>query len=693
MVTARAGAIVDERYEILGVIGAGGFGTVYKARQVHLDRIVALKVLNEASNDETWARFEREGKILSSLQNKHITYFHSFGHWAGAPYMVTEFVEGQDLQKLLFSNKPLGVPRSLAILMQICDGVGAAHTAGVIHRDLKPSNVLLSADDSVKVIDFGLAKLVAGSAGQKLTEAGCAIGSVLYMSPEQCIGQPADERSDIYALGAILYHCLTGRTVFDGDHSVVVMQKHVGEPPPRLRESGIEFERMADLQAVLDKCLAKQAEYRYQSVADLLMDLQLLQLHQPPSALNQPVPVQPVDKRKANEVTIRVRRHVLPAVIILFALIIVAGGSVYFASSDSKFLTSLASYCESHNQNGSAEALRRHIFEDLSDAGTVAWVNAGIALVRTEKANGNSGDAKAAFEKVQDFLLPGSKRNAQAAEWLILLRQAYRPENDPSISEAWYQYANLLADSGNDIDASKAFEKYLDVVRLSLERNRRDEIIATCRLIIILKRTHESIPDRLFDSVLDSCATELTLDEIALDWVQSAFSYVETHRSSDEFISKWLNIAPDVYQRCHIAADTRTRYEIQMRGVYSYVLGNYEKSQLAKRELERVRHLCEVNRTLRSGQYAHLRQHLERMLALYAKRAPNESDTEQFLETFVNSTDPAMQICGLRGMASLRTRQKAVKDAESYQALARELSIKLDRNMQPAVNPQSRKRT
>jgi serine/threonine protein kinase len=273
------GSTIDERYELLSEIGRGGMGAVYKAKQHPFDRIVALKMLpGQLGDAEAHARFEREAMAISALQHKNIVLFYGYGVWCGAPYMVMEHVDGRSLQNLLQKNEPLEPKFALRIIEQIAEGLSCAHAHGLVHRDLKPSNVMIVGDEGnfvAKIIDFGLAQLMPsfGKDVQKLTEAGAAVGSVLYMSPEQCIGKETDARSDIYALGAIFHHCLTGVVPFTGDHSVSVMHQHVSEATPRLDSS---LPDSAALQALIDHAMQKDPKDRYQSADEFLADIRQL---------------------------------------------------------------------------------------------------------------------------------------------------------------------------------------------------------------------------------------------------------------------------------------------------------------------------------------------------------------------------------------------------------------------------------
>jgi serine/threonine protein kinase len=279
--SSLAGNVIDERYELLSQIGSGGMGAVYKAKQHPFDREVAIKMLPAELPDEpeARARFEREALAISALKHKNIVMFYGYGVYRGAPYMVMEYINGRSLQQWLSKNKPINPKVSMRIAQQMAEALSCAHANGLVHRDLKPSNVMIVGDEksfTVKIIDFGLARLLPsfGVEVQKLTEAGSAIGSVMYMSPEQCMGQESDARSDIYSLGCILHHCLTGVPPFGGDHSVVVMQMHVMEALPRLEKlaPGIP----PALQAIVDHAVEKDPNDRYQTADEFLKDIRAL---------------------------------------------------------------------------------------------------------------------------------------------------------------------------------------------------------------------------------------------------------------------------------------------------------------------------------------------------------------------------------------------------------------------------------
>lgn len=273
------GQAIDDKFEIRGVIGSGGMGVVYDAYQLALERAVALKLIRpEAVEDESdVARFEREALTLSRLSHRNIVRFYGYGRWEGLNYIVMERLKGSSLQDHLAECKPLDRDTALPLLVQVCDGLYHAHEAGIVHRDLKPSNIFLAPSATgeivAKIIDFGLARLMGPVPVQKLTQDGAAIGSVLFMSPEQCMGLPADERSDIYSIGAILHTVLTGVPPFTADSAAALLFMHTNEPVQNSQRWDTLRERE---QRVIKKCLAKAPTDRYSSIASLREDLNRL---------------------------------------------------------------------------------------------------------------------------------------------------------------------------------------------------------------------------------------------------------------------------------------------------------------------------------------------------------------------------------------------------------------------------------
>ncbi|MCA9614508.1 MAG: serine/threonine protein kinase [Sandaracinus sp.] len=278
------GMTLDGRYYVERVLGRGGMGTVYAARLVALNKPVALKLLRPVQDDggQAVGRFEREARAASRLGNPHIVDIFDFGRSQnGLSFLAMELLDGEDLGNLLARERRVPLERALRIVLQCCTALGAAHAAGIIHRDLKPENVFLVTrghePEFVKIVDFGLAKISEteqdGAPGRKLTRTGMIFGTPQYMSPEQGMGRPTDHRSDVYALGLILYELLTGKVPFDGETFMSVIQQHLSDPPPTLRAMEPAVDVPPSVEAVVYRCLDKRAGARPQSMGELAEEL------------------------------------------------------------------------------------------------------------------------------------------------------------------------------------------------------------------------------------------------------------------------------------------------------------------------------------------------------------------------------------------------------------------------------------
>lgn len=284
------------KYELLSVIGAGGMGVIYLARQIFLDRLVAIKMLkSNLASAKARMRFHQEGKAASALHHPVIVAINDFGiDELDRPYMVMEHVEGVTLSEVIKERVTLNIAEAMPIFLELLDGLAAAHSKGIVHRDIKPSNIMLTMGDDgvvhVKLLDFGIAKLLDDDDNtmQSLTKTGEALGTPLYMSPEQIQSHKIDYRSDLYSLGCVMYACLTGAPPFVGEQKFQTMDLHLTEKPASLKEASLGLDFPADLEHVVMHLLEKAPADRYQSadaVRKILMGIsgQLGLLH--PSAL------------------------------------------------------------------------------------------------------------------------------------------------------------------------------------------------------------------------------------------------------------------------------------------------------------------------------------------------------------------------------------------------------------------------
>lgn len=262
------GSLIAERLEILSLIGAGGMSTVYRAKHLLLDRVVAVKVMQVGKvDDNAVRRFQQEAKAATALNHPNIAAVREFGTAeSGDPYLVMDYIDGTSLSDVIKQNGAIGIERTKEIMTQVCAGLQHAHALGVVHRDLKPANVMLFKDaagnETAKIVDFGIAKILQSDGQTELTKAGEVFGTPLYMSPEQGLGKTVDARSDIYSLGCMMYECLSGKPPFSAETALETLLQHTTETAAPLKNAGA-------LAQVAKRCLEKKPEDRYASAEEL----------------------------------------------------------------------------------------------------------------------------------------------------------------------------------------------------------------------------------------------------------------------------------------------------------------------------------------------------------------------------------------------------------------------------------------
>jgi serine/threonine-protein kinase len=267
-----AGEVVADRYELEQLVGSGGMSSVFRAHDMVLERTVALKVLHErlVAQHEVVARFTREAKLVAGLSHHNIVAVIDRGEYEGSPYIVFEYIAGENLKQLVNRDGPLPVERALQVAIEVAKGLAFAHQQGFVHRDVKPQNVLLNGKGEAKVTDFGIARALEANEGE--TQTGTVLGTCDYISPEQAQGRRVDEHTDVYSLGIVLYELLTGDVPFSGENFVAVAMQHINAPPPPVSLKRPDVPRRVD--AAVERALAKDPEQRFASMADFEAELE-----------------------------------------------------------------------------------------------------------------------------------------------------------------------------------------------------------------------------------------------------------------------------------------------------------------------------------------------------------------------------------------------------------------------------------
>ena len=295
MKTDLVGQILADRYRVVRLIGEGGMGQVYEAQHVNINKRFALKLLRPeiVSNGEAVARFRQEAWSASSIGHENIIEIEDFATLpSGAVYLAMEFLDGISLAERMRQEPALSFGESLDIILQVISGLAAAHDKSIVHRDMKPENIFLSMKHGrplAKILDFGIAKVSGAEGNRSLTRTGTIFGTPHYMSPEQALGKPLDHRADIYSVGVIMYELFTGKVPFEAESFMGILTKHITTQPTPPRQIAPERDIPVEVEAVILRALAKEAEDRYQSMAELALELAAIASELAPEVL-QPRP-------------------------------------------------------------------------------------------------------------------------------------------------------------------------------------------------------------------------------------------------------------------------------------------------------------------------------------------------------------------------------------------------------------------
>ena len=351
MAEVAENTIVDGRYRITGRIGTGGMADVYVAHDDHLGRDVAIKMLHRrfSQDQEFVERFRREASAAAGLQHPNVVGVFDRGEFDGTYYIAMEFLRGRTLKDLIAQEAPLDQTRALDIAVQILRAAGFGHRRGVIHRDFKPQNVIVDEEDRVKVTDFGIAR----AGASEITETGSIMGTAQYLSPEQAQGTAAEEASDLYSIGVLLYEMVTGQLPFDGDSAVAVALRHLTEPPPPVHQ--LRPDVHPAFEAVIHHALMKDPRQRFQDADSFIAALehvrpQLLAMHEgqdtadwtavaPATTVYEPQPYETMVAPAAPYVPVddrREPRRTWPWILLALLIAALVGGALLFAGERNK---------------------------------------------------------------------------------------------------------------------------------------------------------------------------------------------------------------------------------------------------------------------------------------------------------------------------------------------------------------------
>src|SRR5580765_4281695 len=293
------------RYKILKRLGEGGMGSLYLARDPEMDRLLAIKLLREdVESDELRERFKREARANARLNHQNIVIVYDVGEDAGRPFIAMEYIEGNTLSGVIRAREDVAIDRKLLLMEQLCDGLAYAHRAGIVHRDIKPANLMLDGRGTLKILDFSIAR-IGHAAATGMTQAGTLMGTLNYMSPEQMTGRPVDHRTDIFAVGAVVYEFLAYQRAFPGDIQDGVLHRIIHEPPPPLDKfvPGIDKAVLH----IVAKSLEKDREHRYQDLDQMRADIAKFRARQ---MLKEDAPAQPAADHDGGTIVMRPPTHI-----------------------------------------------------------------------------------------------------------------------------------------------------------------------------------------------------------------------------------------------------------------------------------------------------------------------------------------------------------------------------------------------
>ena len=480
------GFVLDGKYEFIELIGSGGMGVIYKARQIILNRPVAVKMLHSHMiSDKALMRFQREGKAGSTLSHQNITVVLDFAvSEHGQPYMVMDFEVGQTMAQMIESQGALSPSFVVDSMIQVCHGLVHAHERGVLHRDLKPSNLMVvsnaSAAPQIKILDFGVAKIIeedGDSKNKQLTRTGETMGSPPYMSPEQALGSNIEKRSDLYSLGCVMFECLSGTPPFMSDNVFNIMISHANQEPPTLKEASLGTSFPNELERIVKKLLEKKPAERYQSAEELEADLQSFKLGRSVSSKN--------DNAAS-------KRSPLPLIISLGSLVVLA-----LAIATSFIVNSISPRISSANRNGITGGTKNTVAESSGQNSNGQEVPGKNSAAK----DSNSGAPKPLTEAQ---LMAESEKNSMLNEPTILGGKAFITSY--LASNNGHDHLKLGSHDIEDPDL-QVLDQATTCQRLDLQNNNITgpglKYLSKLKNISILRLDHNNVQDHFLQPLLD----------------------------------------------------------------------------------------------------------------------------------------------------------------------------------------------
>ncbi len=526
-----AGQIKIGKFEVVDTLGKGGMGVVYKATDPRIGRLVAIKMMtgNFAENPDLLQRFYREAQATGQLQHPNIVTVYDVSEQDGQPYIVMQFLEGEALDKMITARKQMSLIEKLDIIIQVCNGLQYAHQHGIVHRDIKPANVLVQGDGTIKIVDFGIARL--GDAS--LTRTGQLIGTLYYMSPEQINAKLVDRRSDIWSTGVMLYELLTYSLPFESSDTASLLLKIINEPPPPLSRY---LENIPpELEETILRALAKDRDDRYATAEDLAFDL---------SRVQEKLKRLLIDAQVIQAKALLEKRELARAKELLLQVLRLE--SHHTMAKD--LLAEVQQLLQKQQRSEQVQQLRSHAEEAFSQEDFIAALSSLDQAISLDKTNaellnfrGLVQESKAKKEKVREAL-----RRAESAHQSGNLESAIKfleevLQIDPSNTQARAMHTAVAAEAAEQERAQK-IQGLLDRARKEISSRRFSDAF------IILEEAKQVDPNAPEVASLINLATSGREQERRRRELQEATAQIEDALNSDDF-ARALSVADVVLQK------------------------------------------------------------------------------------------------------------------------------------------------